>query len=185
METNSFINEKMFDLVMEDREIREHILQILFPDKNFKLTEDKTYNKTNPIQSVIDADGKQYDVCMQPTTEQVSDLGRQVLHYQVLLDSDALQANNYTLLKDSIILIFCNNNTISNSYNVFQQQDKEDPAVILNTGSETIIINGSGKANKNSSNEFLDLLRLICNEPVEDDPILKKAEQIIKDNSEN
>ena len=185
MEIKGFTDNKMFDLVMENREICEHILQTVFPDKEFQLTEDKMYNGSTHIQSAVSGDGTPYDIYLQPTTEHGINLGKLMRKCQTVLDRDALEAQNMDLLKDTIVLLFCNNKDMPESLNVYGQYEDRDAGIVLETRDKHAVINGLGKSHRINSKEFLDLLRLIRNEPVEDDPILKRAEQIIKDNSEN
>lgn len=194
-----FTEDKVFGMVMENKEFCKYLLEIIIPDLKIKKIGwlDKQVEINNPKRKdnskevrldvlVTDHEGRIFNIEMQ-TTDQ-DDLGKRMRYYLSRLDLRYTlnKGKTYNDLKESYIIFLCSfkpkaDDLFYSSYHNYCDQDRSKQ---LQDGATKIIIN-SQKSAANQSEDLQALAKLMNNEPVNLNKHFDYAQKRIKEINED
>nr|WP_285816825.1 Rpn family recombination-promoting nuclease/putative transposase [Lactobacillus taiwanensis] len=194
-----FTEDKVFGMVMENKEFCKYLLEIIIPDlkikkidwldKQVKINNLKRKNEAKEVRLdvlVTDHEGRVFNIQMQ-TTDQ-DDIGRRIRYYLSRLDLRYTlnKGKTYRNLKDAYIIFLCNfkpkkDDKFYESYHTYSDQDKSKQ---LQDGVTKIIINSQVSA-KGQSEDLKALAKLMNNEPVKLNKHFDYAQRRIKEINED
>ncbi len=190
-----FTEDKVFGMVMENKEFCKYLLEIIIPDlkikkidwldKQVEINNLKRKNEAKEVRLdvlVTDHEGRVFNIEMQ-TTDQ-DDIGRRIRYYLSRLDLRYTlnKGKTYRNLKDAYIIFLCNfkpkkDDKFYESYHTYSDQDKSKQ---LQDGVTKIIINSQVSA-KGQSEDLKALAKLMNNEPVKLNKHFDYAQRRIKE----
>ena len=194
-----FTEDKVFGMVMENKDFCKYLLEIIIPDLKIKKIDwlDKQVEINNPKRkdnskevrldvSVTDHEGRVFNIEMQ-TTDQ-DDLGKRMRYYLSRLDLRYTlnKGKTYNDLKESYIIFLCSfkpkvDDLFYSSYHNYCDQDRSKQ---LHDGATKIIIN-SQKSAAGQSEDLQALAKLMNNEPVSLNKHFDYAQKRIKEINED
>ena len=194
-----FTEDKVFGMVMENKEFCKYLLEIIIPDLKIKkidwldrqveINNLKRKNEAKEVRLdvlVTDHKGRVFNIEMQ-TTDQ-DDIGRRMRYYLSRLDLRYTlnKGKTYRNLKDAYIIFLCNfkpkkDDKFYESYHIYSDQDKSKQ---LQDGVTKIIINSQVSA-KGQSEDLKALAKLMNNEPVKLNKHFDYAQRRIKEINED
>lgn len=164
----------LFDAVMEDKEIHQDVLSIIFGRKISTIIQNETEKEArlSPlIRSIrmdvfaLDDEQTVYNTEMQD--EQRSDLARRSRYYQALLDTSLLKPGipNYNVLNNSYIIVILSFDLFGyGKYQyTFLPQCQEVPGLQLEDGATRIFLSTEGKNGDEVSEELVEFLHYVKN----------------------
>ena len=194
-----FTEDKVFGMVMENKEFCKYLLEIIIPDLKIKkidwldrqveINNLKRKNEAKEVRLdvlVTDHKGRVFNIEMQ-TTDQ-DDIRRRMRYYLSRLDLRYTlnKGKTYRNLKDAYIIFLCNfkpkkDDKFYESYHIYSDQDKSKQ---LQDGVTKIIINSQVSA-KGQSEDLKALAKLMNNEPVKLNKHFDYAQRRIKEINED
>ncbi|MEY8530580.1 Rpn family recombination-promoting nuclease/putative transposase [Lactobacillus taiwanensis] len=194
-----FTEDKVFGMVMENKEFCKYLLEIIIPDlkikkidwldKQVEINNLKRKNEAKEVRLdvlVTDHEGRVFNIEIQ-TTDQ-DDIGRRIRYYlsRVDLRYTLNKGKTYRNLKDAYIIFLCNfkpkkDDKFYESYHTYSDQDKSKQ---LQDGVTKIIINSQVSA-KGQSEDLKALAKLMNNEPVKLNKHFDYAQRRIKEINED
>ena len=193
-----FTEDVIFGEIMSNKNFCKHVLQGLVPeieirDVHYLQKQRKIADPKHPKQKAVildvlveDLDGNLYDFEMQRADKK--DLGWRMRYYASKMDQryTLKKGSTYRNLKTSFVIFLCmfdpqGTHKIRSSYHLYEDTDKTD---ILQDGATKIIINAKGIPN-GENQVTLNLVKLMNDEPVQDDPYFEEAQAKIKEFNEN
>ncbi len=194
-----FTEDKVFGMVMENKEFCKYLLEIIIPDlkikkidwldKQVEINNSERKNKAKEVRLdvlVTDHEGRVFNIEMQ-TTDQ-DDIGRRMRYYLSRLDLRYTlnKGKTYRNLKDAFIIFLCNfkpkkDDKFYESYHTYSDQDRSKQ---LQDGVTKIIINSQVSA-EGQSEELKALAKLMNNEPVKLNKHFDYAQRRIKEINED
>ena len=194
-----FTEDKVFGMVMENKEFCKYLLEIIIPDLKIRTIDwlDEQVEINNPERKndakevrldvlVTDNEGRVFNIEMQ-TTDQ-DDIGRRMRYYLSRMDLRYTlnKGKTYRDLKDSFTIFLCNfkpkkDDKFYESYHTYSDQDKSKQ---LPDGVTKIIINSQVSA-EGQSEDLKALAKLMNNEPVKLNKHFDYAQRRIKEINED
>ena len=193
-----FTEDVIFGEIMSDKNFCKHVLQGLVPeieirDIHYLQKQRKIADPEHPKQKAVildilveDVDGNLYDFEMQRADKK--DLGWRMRYYASKMDQryTLKKGSTYRNLKCCYVIFLCmfdpqGRHRIKSSYHLYEDSDKTDR---LNDGLTKIIINAKGIHN-DENQVTLNLVKLMNDEPVQDDPYFEEAQAKIKEFNED
>ena len=194
-----FTEDKVFGMVMENKEFCKYLLEIIIPDlkikkidwldKQVEINNSERKNEAKEVRLdvlVIDHEGRVFNIEMQ-TTDQ-DDIGRRMRYYLSRIDLRYTlnKGKTYRNLKDAFIIFLCNfkpkkDDKFYESYHTYSDQDRSKQ---LQDGVTKIIINSQVSA-EGQSEDLKALAKLMNNEPVNLNKHFDYAQRRIKEINED
>ena len=194
-----FTEDKVFGMVMENKEFCKYLLEIIIPDlkikkidwldKQVEINNLKRKNEDKEVRLdvlVTDHEGRVFNIEMQ-TTDQ-DDIGRRMRYYLSRIDLRYTlnKGKTYRNLKDAFIIFLCNfkpkkDDKFYESYHTYSDQDRSKQ---LQDGVTKIIINSQVSA-EGQSEDLKALAKLMNNEPVNLNKHFDYAQRRIKEINED
>ena len=194
-----FTEDKVFGMVMENKDFCKYLLEIIIPDlkikkidwldKQVKINNLERKNEAKEVRLdvlVTDHEGRVFNVEMQ-TTDQ-DDIGRRMRYYLSRIDLRYTlnKGKTYRNLKDAFIIFLCNfkpkkDDKFYESYHTYSDQDRSKQ---LQDGVTKIIINSQVSA-EDQSEDLKALAKLMNNEPVKLNKHFDYAQRRIKEINED
>ena len=194
-----FTEDKVFGMVMENKDFCKYLLEIIIPDLKIRTIDwlDEQVEINNPERKsdakevrldvlVTDHEGRVFNIEMQ-TTDQ-DDIGRRMRYYLSRLDLRYTlnKGKTYRNLKDAYIIFLCNfkpkkDDKFYESYHTYSDQDRSKQ---LQDGVTKIIINSQVSA-EGQSEDLKALAKLMNNEPVRLNKHFDYAQRRIKEINED
>ena len=194
-----FTEDKVFGMVMENKDFCKYLLEIIIPDLKIekidwldKQVEINNFERKNEAKEVrldvlvTDHEGRVFNIEMQ-TTDQ-DDIGRRMRYYLSRLDLRYTlnKGKTYRNLKDAFIIFLCNfkpkkDDKFYESYHTYSDQDRSKQ---LQDGVTKIIINSQVSA-EGQSEDLKALAKLMNNEPVNLNKHFDYAQRRIKEINED
>ena len=194
-----FTEDKVFGMVMENKDFCKYLLEIIIPDLKIRTIDwlDEQVEINNPERKsdakevrldvlVTDHEGRVFNIEMQ-TTDQ-DDIGRRMRYYLSRLDLRYTlnKGKTYRNLKDAFIIFLCNfkpkkDDKFYESYHTYSDQDRSKQ---LQDGVTKIIINSQVSA-EGQSEDLKALAKLMNNEPVNLNKYFDYAQRRIKEINED
>ena len=194
-----FTEDKVFGMVMENKEFCKYLLEIIIPDlkikkidwldKQVEINNLKRKNEAKEVRLdvlVTDHEGRVFNIEMQ-TTDQ-DDIGRRMRYYLLRLDLRYTlnKGNTYRNLKDAYIIFLCNFKPKKDDkfYELYHTYSDQDRSKQLQDGVTKIIINSQVSA-EGQSEDLKALAKLMNNEPVKLNKHFDYAQRRIKEINED
>ena len=194
-----FTEDKVFGMVMENKDFCKYLLEIIIPDLKIMTIDwlDEQVEINNPERKndakevrldvlVTDNEGRVFNIEMQ-TTDQ-DDIGRRMRYYLSRMDLRYTlnKGKTYRDLKDSFTIFLCNfkpkkDDKFYESYHTYSDQDRSKQ---LQDGVTKIIINSQVSA-EGQSEDLKALAKLMNNEPVKLNKHFDYAQRRIKEINED
>ena len=194
-----FTEDKVFGMVMENKDFCKYLLEIIIPDLKIekidwldKQVEINNFERKNEAKEVrldvlvTDHEGRVFNIEMQ-TTDQ-DDIGRRMRYYLSRLDLRYTlnKGKTYRNLKDAFIIFLCNfkpkkDDKFYESHHTYSDQDRSKQ---LQDGVTKIIINSQVSA-EGQSEDLKALAKLMNNEPVKLNKYFDYAQRRIKEINED
>ncbi|WP_195185566.1 Rpn family recombination-promoting nuclease/putative transposase [Lactobacillus gasseri] len=194
-----FTEDKVFGMVMENKEFCKYLLEIIIPDlkikkidwldKQVEINNSERKNEAKEVRLdvlVTDHEGRVFNIEMQ-TTDQ-DDIGRRMRYYLSRIDLRYTlnKGKTYRNLKDAFIIFLCNfkpkkDDKFYESYHTYSDQDRSKQ---LQDGVTKIIINSQVSA-EGQSEDLKALAKLMNNEPVNLNKHFDYAQRRIKEINED
>ena len=194
-----FTEDKVFGMVMENKDFCKYLLEIIIPDlkikkidwldKQVEINNSERKNEAKEVRLdvlVTDHEGHVFNIEMQ-TTDQ-DDIGRRMRYYLSRLDLRYTlnKGKTYRNLKDAYIIFLCNfkpkkDDKFYESYHTYSDQDRSKQ---LQDGVTKIIINSQVSA-EGQSEDLKALAKLMNNEPVRLNKHFDYAQRRIKEINED
>ena len=194
-----FTEDKVFGMVMENKDFCKYLLEIIIPDlkikkidwldKQVEINNSERKNEAKEVRLdvlVTDHEGRVFNIEMQ-TTDQ-DDIGRRMRYYLSRLDLRYTlnKGKTYRNLKDAFIIFLCNfkpkkDDKFYESHHTYSDQDRSKQ---LQDGVTKIIINSQVSA-EGQSEELKALAKLMNNEPVKLNKHFDYAQRRIKEINED
>ena len=196
-----FTEDKVFGMVMENKDFCKYLLEIIIPDlkiknidwldKQVEINNSERKNKAKEVRLnvlVTDHEGRVFNIEMQ-TTDQ-DDIGRRMRYYLSRLDLRYTlnKGKTYRNLKDAFIIFLCNfkpkkDDKFYESYHTYSDQDRSKQ---LQDGvTKIIIIINSQVSAEGQSEDLKALAKLMNNEPVNLNKYFDYAQRRIKEINED
>ena len=194
-----FTEDKVFGMVMENKEFCKYLLEIIIPDlkikkidwldKQVEINNSERKNEAKEVRLdvlVTDHEGRVFNIEMQ-TTDQ-DDIGRRMRYYLSRIDLRYTlnKGKTYRNLKDAFIIFLCNfkpkkDDKFYESYHTYSDQDRSKQ---LQDGVTKIIINSQVSA-EGQGEDLKALAKLMNNEPVNLNKHFDYAQRRIKEINED
>ena len=194
-----FTEDKVFGMVMENKDFCKYLLEIIIPDlkikkidwldKQVEINNSERKNEAKEVRLdvlVTDHEGRVFNIEMQ-TTDQ-DDIGRRMRYYLSRIDLRYTlnKGKTYRNLKDAYIIFLCNfkpkkDDKFYESYHTYSDQDRSKQ---LQDGVTKIIINSQVSA-EGQSEDLKALAKLMNNEPVNLNKHFDYAQRRIKEINED
>ena len=194
-----FTEDKVFGMVMENKDFCKYLLEIIIPDlkikkidwldKQVEINNSERKNEAKEVRLdvlVTDHEGRVFNIEMQ-TTDQ-DDIGRRMRYYLSRLDLRYTlnKGKTYRNLKDAFIIFLCNfkpkkDDKFYESHHTYSDQDRSKQ---LQDGVTKIIINSQVSA-EGQSEDLKALAKLMNNEPVKLNKYFDYAQRRIKEINED
>ena len=195
-----FTEDKVFGMVMENKDFCKYLLEIIIPDlkikkidwldKQVEINNSERKNAAKEVRLdvlVTDHEGRVFNIEMQ-TTDQ-DDIGRRMRYYLSRLDLRYTlnKGKTYRNLKDAFIIFLCNfkpkkDDKFYESYHTYSDQDRSKQ---LQDGVTKIIIINSQVSAEGQSEDLKALAKLMNNEPVKLNKHFDYAQRRIKEINED
>ena len=195
-----FTEDKVFGMVMENKDFCKYLLEIIIPDlkikkidwldKQVEINNSERKNEAKEVRLdvlVTDHEGRVFNIEMQ-TTDQ-DDIGRRMRYYLSRLDLRYTlnKGKTYRNLKDAFIIFLCNfkpkkDDKFYESYHTYSDQDRSKQ---LQDGVTKIIIINSQVSAEGQSEDLKALAKLMNNEPVNLNKYFDYAQRRIKEINED
>ena len=195
-----FTEDKVFGMVMENKDFCKYLLEIIIPDlkiekidwldKQVEINNSERKNEAKEVRLdvlVTDHEGRVFNIEMQ-TTDQ-DDIGRRMRYYLSRLDLRYTlnKGKTYRNLKDAFIIFLCNfkpkkDDKFYESYHTYSDQDRSKQ---LQDGVTKIIIINSQVSAEGQSEDLKALAKLMNNEPVKLNKHFDYAQRRIKEINED
>ena len=169
----TLLDKFLFDETMDDPEVHEAALQIIFGQENLKLLEsahtEKDVRTTSWLRSIrldvyaVGDDGTVYNTEMQSTWR--NDLARRSRYYQSVIDSSLLEPGtvNFNWLNDVCIIMIMPFDPFGEGKYcyTFREMCNENGELPLNDGALRIFLNTKGTNDHEVSRELVDFLHYV------------------------